>query len=80
MSVGKDTQSLFEELVKEHPGEIAGFMATPYHHPAFEDSEMPVEGYWQKIEALCKKEGILLILDDVRCGFRLNSGNSYVGQ
>lgn len=67
----------FERSVREHPGEIAGFMATPYHHPVFHDSELPAQGYWQKIEALCKKEGILLIVDDVRCGFRLDMAGSH---
>ncbi|HOW83891.1 MAG TPA: glutamate-1-semialdehyde 2,1-aminomutase, partial [Spirochaetota bacterium] len=37
----------FEKVVREHRGEIAGFMATPYHHPVFQDSELPAPGYWQ---------------------------------
>jgi glutamate-1-semialdehyde 2,1-aminomutase len=70
-----------ERLVSAHPGEIAGFLATPYHHPAFADSEMPADGYWAKVEKLCKKEGMLLIIDDVRCGFRLDlrGSNVYFG-
>ena len=32
--------------------EIAGFMATPYHHPAFGDSVLPAEGYWKGVESL----------------------------
>lgn len=67
-----------EKVVQEHPGEIAGFMATPCFQPTFVDNEMPAEGYWQKIEALCKKEGIVLIVDDVRCGFRLDMRGSNV--
>ncbi len=71
----------FERVVEENPGEIAGFIATPYHHPTFADSELPAEGYWQKIEGLCRKEGIVLIVDDVRCGFRLDmrGSNEYFG-
>lgn len=71
----------FERLVKEHAGQIAGFMSTPYHHPTFEDNELPAEGYWKKMEALCRKEGIVLIIDDVRCGFRLDlrGSNEYFG-
>ncbi len=70
-----------ERLVSAHPGEISGFLATPYHHPAFGDSEMPADGYWAKVEKLCKKEGMLLIIDDVRCGFRLDlrGSNVYFG-
>lgn len=65
-----------ERVISENRGEIAGFISTPYHHPTFMDSEMPAEGYWQKVEALCRKEGIVLIIDDVRCGFRLDMGGS----
>ncbi len=67
----------FEKLVAEHKNQIAGFMATPYHHPTFDDSEMPADGYWQKIEQICKKEGIVLMVDDVRCGFRLDLKGSH---
>ncbi len=71
----------FERLVREHAGQIAGFMSTPYHHPTFEDNQLPAEGYWKRIEALCRKEGIVLIIDDVRCGFRidLRGSNEYFG-
>jgi len=62
----------FERVLAEHPGEVAGFIATPYHHPAFADSELPAEGYWQRIRELCDREGVVLIIDDVRCGFRLS--------
>ncbi|UCF73207.1 MAG: aminotransferase class III-fold pyridoxal phosphate-dependent enzyme [Deltaproteobacteria bacterium] len=67
----------FERAVNENPGEIAGFIATPYHHPTFADNELPAKGYWQKIEAVCRKEGIVLIVDDVRCGFRLDMRGSH---
>lgn len=65
-----------ENIVKEHPGQIACFMATPYHHPVFFDNEMPREGYWQKIRKLCTDNGIVLAIDDVRCGFRLDMAGS----
>lgn len=65
-----------ERIVAEHHGDVAAFIATPYHHPAFADSELPAEGYWEKVERLCKKNGIVLIVDDVRCGFRLHLGGS----
>ncbi len=60
----------------EHPKDVAGFIASPYHHPAFEDSVMPADGYWAKVSQLLKKEGVALIVDDVRCGFRLDMGGS----
>ena len=65
-----------EKVVAEHKGEIAGFISTPYFHPVFKDNEMPAEGYWQKVRKLCTDNGIVLIVDDVRCGFRLDMKGS----
>jgi len=62
----------FERVLAEQPDRVAGFIATPYHHPAFADSELPAEGYWQRIRELCDAHGVVLIVDDVRCGFRLS--------
>lgn len=62
----------FERVLSEHPGDVAGFIATPYHHPTFADSELPAEGYWARIRELCDRHGVVLIIDDVRCGFRLS--------
>ena len=70
-----------EKYVFEHKGEIAGLISTPYNHLTFTDNEMPMDGYWKKVENLCKNEGIVLIVDDVRAGFRLDMGgsNEYFG-
>ena len=70
-----------ERAVDENEGNVAAFIATPYHHPAFADSEMPAEGYWQKVQELLNRKGIVFIIDDVRCGFRLDLGgsNEYFG-
>ena len=65
-----------ENVVNQYDGQIAGFISSPYHHPVFADNEFPAEGYWQKVEQLLRKKGILLIVDDVRCGFRLDLGGS----
>lgn len=61
-----------ERVVRENPNEIACFMSTPYFHPVFQDNVLPGEGYWQKIRKLCTDHGIVLAIDDVRCGFRLD--------
>jgi glutamate-1-semialdehyde 2,1-aminomutase len=67
----------FEKAIAANPGQIAGFISSPYHHPTFVDNEMPAEGYWNAIASLCKKHGIVLIIDDVRCGFRLDMRGSH---
>ncbi len=61
-----------ERVFAENKGRIACFLSTPYHHPIFEDSRLPPRGYWQKVRELCTREGVVLAIDDVRCGFRLD--------
>ena len=65
-----------EKLVAENEGEIAAFISTPYMHGNYKDNETPAEGYWQKVRELCTRKGIVLIVDDVRCGFRLDLAGS----
>ncbi|MCR5040637.1 MAG: aminotransferase class III-fold pyridoxal phosphate-dependent enzyme [Clostridia bacterium] len=66
----------FKKLVDENKGEIAAFIAQPYMHGNFTDNKAPAEGYWQKVRKLCTDEGIVLIIDDVRAGFRLDLAGS----
>jgi glutamate-1-semialdehyde 2,1-aminomutase len=51
-------------------------MSTPYWHGNFADNSLPEAGYWQKIRKLCTDNGIVLAIDDVRCGFRLDMAGS----
>lgn len=71
-----DPESL-EQLIAAHPGQIAGVMLTPYHHPFAGRQEMPADGFWEEIRRVCDREGIVLILDDVRAGFRLGLHGSH---
>jgi glutamate-1-semialdehyde 2,1-aminomutase len=71
-----DTQS-FDQLLQRHRNDIAGVVMTPFHHPVFMPSQMPAEGFWSHIEAACRREGIVLILDDIRAGFRLDLRGSH---
>lgn len=65
-----------EKLVAENEGEIAAFISTPYLHGNFYDNVLPADGYWQKVRKLCTEKGIVLIVDDVRAGFRLDLAGS----
>ncbi|MBQ6066397.1 MAG: aminotransferase class III-fold pyridoxal phosphate-dependent enzyme [Clostridia bacterium] len=65
-----------EKLVAENEGEIAAFISTPYLHGNFFDNVLPADGYWQKVRKLCTEKGIVLIVDDVRAGFRLDLAGS----
>ena len=67
-----------ESLISENPGEIACFISSPYEMPTMRDNTLPADGYWPKIEKLCRDNGIILIVDDVRSGFRINLAGSHV--
>ena len=45
-------------------------------HGNFIDNVLPEPGYWQAVRKLCTDNGIVLIIDDVRCGFRLDVAGS----
>lgn len=63
-------------LIEEHKGQIAILMATPYHHPVFEDNQLPDPTWWAAVRKLCTDNGIVLAIDDVRAGFRLDNRGS----
>lgn len=63
-------------VLDEHEGEVAAFIASPYHHPVFRDNELPAEGYWREAHGLLKKHGVVSICDDVRAGFRIDMRGS----
>ncbi|MBW7863337.1 MAG: aminotransferase class III-fold pyridoxal phosphate-dependent enzyme [Candidatus Hydrogenedentes bacterium] len=70
-----DVEAL-ERVIAQCPGEIAGFISSPCHHPIFTDNALPAPGYWKRVEALLRAHGIVFIIDDVRAGFRLHLGGS----
>jgi len=67
-----------ERVISENTNQIACFISSPYHHPVLKDNVLPEDQYWQKVESLCRQNGIVLIVDDVRAGFRINLAGSNV--
>lgn len=65
-----------ENAIAENKDEIAAFISTPYLHGNYFDNVLPAEGYWKKVREICTREGIVLIMDDVRAGFRLDLAGS----
>ena len=53
---------------------MAGLIISPFRHDAGHDSELPVEGFFSGVRKVCDDNGMVLILDDVRAGFRLHHG------
>ncbi|MFB0919336.1 MAG: aminotransferase class III-fold pyridoxal phosphate-dependent enzyme [Oscillospiraceae bacterium] len=65
-----------KKVIEENKDDIACFISTPYMHGNFIDNVLPGEGYWQAVRKLCTDNGIVLIIDDVRAGFRLDVAGS----
>lgn len=72
----QDAQSL-ADVVKTHQGNIAAVFTTPFRHETFRDqSELSVE-FALAARKLCDREGAILVLDEVRTGFRLSRGSAW---
>ena len=61
-----------ERVFAENKDEIAAVIAQPYMHGNFKDNELPADGYWAKLRKLCTDNSTVLVVDDVRAGFRLD--------
>lgn len=61
-------------LAEQHKGEIAAIITEPVAGNM--GCVPPDEGFLQGLRAICDKEGIVLILDEVMTGFRLAAGGA----
>jgi len=57
-------------------GDVAALIAQPYDHGNFFDNRCASKEYWAGVREFCTKHGIVLIIDDVRAGFRLDLAGS----
>jgi len=55
-------------LLEENRGEVAAIMMEPAR------SELPPPGYLEGVQALANEHGVVLIFDEVSCGWRLSIG------
>ena len=65
-----DAQSL-SDACRRHAGDIAAVFATPFRHEVFSDQFEPDPEYAPTARRLCDETGALLVIDEVRAGFRL---------
>ena len=65
-----------EKTIAENKDQIACLIAQPYDHGNFSDNSFPAEGFWPKVREICTANDIVLIIDDVRAGFRLDLAGS----
>ena len=64
------------EVFENNRGQIAAVIGQPYMHGNFADNILPAQAFWQTVRKLCDENGTILIVDDVRAGFRLDLGGS----
>ena len=64
------------EVFENNRDQIAAVIAQPYMHGNFADNRLPAKQFWQTVRKLCDDNGTVLIVDDVRAGFRLDIGGS----
>jgi glutamate-1-semialdehyde 2,1-aminomutase len=57
--------------------DLAAIVVSPFKHDAGYDQELVDPAFARGLRALCDETGAALILDDVRCGFRLHLGSSW---
>ncbi|OHD08952.1 aminotransferase class III-fold pyridoxal phosphate-dependent enzyme [Sphingopyxis sp. RIFCSPHIGHO2_12_FULL_65_19] len=71
-----DVPSL-EAAVAAAGDDLAAIFASPFRHDAFIDQEAPDPAYARRARELCDLAGAMLIVDEVRAGFRLARGSSW---
>ena len=65
-----DVASL-ETAIEDAGDDLAAVFASPFKHDAFMDQALPDPAYARRARELCNRTGAMLIVDDVRAGFRL---------
>ncbi len=60
-----------ERAAQAAGGDVAAIFAAPFRHDAFAPQEAPSATYAQGVRALADRLGALLVVDDVRAGFRI---------
>ncbi len=65
------------DAVERAGDDLAAIVVSPFRHDARHDQEMVDPAFAQGLRKICDDTGAALILDDVRCGFRLADGGSW---
>ena len=60
-------QAIEDKILEVGPENVAAFIGEPFQGAG--GVIIPPANYWQQVEAICRKYGILLVCDEVICGF-----------
>ncbi len=66
-----------EAAVEAAGDDLAAIFASPFRHDAFTDQELPDPAYARRARELCDETGAMLIVDEVRAGFRVARESSW---
>jgi glutamate-1-semialdehyde 2,1-aminomutase len=77
LSIEWNSTTEFDEIISSFGSEIACFISSPYDHPTSKDNSLPNDGYWEHIQKKCSEHNIIIIVDDVRTGFRIDLNGSH---
>ncbi|MFT4262624.1 MAG: aminotransferase class III-fold pyridoxal phosphate-dependent enzyme [Nocardioides sp.] len=66
-----------EAAVAAHEGDVAAVIVTPFFHDGFGDLALVDPAFAAGVRAVCDRIGAVLILDEVRAGFRLDLRGSW---
>jgi putrescine---pyruvate transaminase len=62
-----DSPEALIRVIDEHPGQVAAFFGEPVRGAG--GVYPPVPNYWTEIEGICRRDGVLLVADEVITGF-----------
>ncbi|HOY66191.1 MAG TPA: aminotransferase class III-fold pyridoxal phosphate-dependent enzyme [Candidatus Ozemobacteraceae bacterium] len=65
-----------EALLKQHGGDTAGIIVTPFGHPLALPLQEPKPGFLEGVRKLADTYGCVLIFDEIRSGFRVSIGGA----
>ena len=66
-----------EDAAASVDGDVAAVIVTPARHDTFAEQELAEPEFARGVRRLCDRIGAVLVLDDVRCGFRLDMAGSW---
>jgi glutamate-1-semialdehyde 2,1-aminomutase len=63
--------------VAEAGDDLAAVVVCPVRQDTFREQELADPAFAREVRAVCSAAGAVMVLDDVRCGFRLDVGGSW---
>jgi glutamate-1-semialdehyde 2,1-aminomutase len=67
-----DLDSLEAAVIEAGEGDVAAIVCTPHRHEVFIDQEPADPEFARGVREICDRIGAMLIIDDVRCGARID--------